>query len=521
MRRGARRGAGLDPVMIWLCVGGLVARLVLNYAMPSIAHADETFQYIEPAYRVVTGRGLIPWEYVVGARSWFIPGLVIPVVAGARAISHDPAVTLWAVTVFISLWSLVTIVAAFVIARRAAGRLAGIFAGLLTAFWCEIVYLSSHVLADTVSVVPLMAGLALIYRWPAPGGRRLFAAGALFGLATMLRPQLAPAIAIVPIWILGVRDWRPYVPAAGGAMAAILLVGLLDWPTWGMPFRSIVVYVWANGAGIANIFGVRGRLYYVGSALGIWWGSAIPILLTAAIGARRLPLFAVMGLMILLTFSAVGHKEYRFVYPALPLLFTLCGVGTADMLRAAARRMTPARARAAAFAVAAVWLGASIGSARRAPMRTHLTEGDGAIEAVRLIDRDPSACGVTIDRSENWWAVGRVRLRDDLTLYDIGAGPTSARHGYNAILAFPDAAHAAAYRRSGFVPKGCFGSADRVCLFRRAAPCDGRKDAELRADPGPEVRGALEKFGMLPPAPRGAATDRRSNSRDADRHPVP
>ena len=44
-------------------------RLGIAAAYPGVVHPDETIQYLEQAYRVVTGRGLVPWEYEVGARS--------------------------------------------------------------------------------------------------------------------------------------------------------------------------------------------------------------------------------------------------------------------------------------------------------------------------------------------------------------------------------------------------------------------------------------------------------------------
>jgi hypothetical protein len=53
-----------------------------------------------------------------------------------------------------------------------------------------------------------------------------------------------------------------------------------------------------------------------------------PFVAVTALGdMRRLPLVCAVAVVVLLTFSAIGHKEYRFVKPALPLLLPCVASG--------------------------------------------------------------------------------------------------------------------------------------------------------------------------------------------------
>ena len=43
----------------------------------------EIMQYLEPAHRLVFGNGAAFWEYIYGARSWLVAGLVAGVLANS------------------------------------------------------------------------------------------------------------------------------------------------------------------------------------------------------------------------------------------------------------------------------------------------------------------------------------------------------------------------------------------------------------------------------------------------------
>ena len=63
---------------------------------------------------------------------------------------------------------------------------------------------------------------------------------------------------------------------------------------------------------------------------GVAWGLfSIVIVLCALAGAVRLPLLLWVAAVIFVVHSAISHKEYRYISPALPLIMTLAGVGSA------------------------------------------------------------------------------------------------------------------------------------------------------------------------------------------------
>jgi phosphatidylinositol glycan class B len=472
--------------LILICIGALLARLLVAAACPNVIHPDETMQYLEQAHRVLTGHGLVPWEYKIGARSWVIPGILVPVMGAAAWISDAPEVTQVAIWLFSSLLSLAVVVSSYALGMRANGRPTAIAAALFVAFWPEILMMSPHVLADTICIVPLSVALAIGYRRK-PGTAGQIWTGAMLAAAVMLRPQLAPAVAVAGIWMCGL-DWRRYLAMAVGGVIVIAIFGAVDWVTWGSPFQSFVRYVFVNSAGVAEAFGVTPFYQYLVFE-GKVWLVALPLMaVTAPLGARRLPLVAVVGVLIFATFSAVGHKEARFIYPAVPLLFTLCGVGTAELWRLLQSR-TGWPARNIAIGLVVLWI-ISAGAASVMPeFRRRLLQGSGALPTMAAVNADRSVCGVAIYPTESWAGTGQVHFRRDLQLFLLPLDEKARAQPlpFNAIMAFERDGNIANYQRLGFTLGGCHGSRYRVCWYRRASPCSAGKPLDAAPDPDVEV----------------------------------
>lgn len=482
--------AGDTRLLALICAGGLVVRVATGWFLPNINHPDETFQYLEQAYRLLTDRGLVPWEYQVGARSWLLAWLIVPAEAVAHAISPHPAVLRGSVILFLSLLSTAVVLAAWRIGRHSGGRRHALFAALLAAFWCEIVYLSTHMLADSISAIPLLAALASGVRGSEASKLEITLSGLLFGLTIVVRPQLAPACGIAMLWIAGVRPSRRWIAMAAGFVLPILLLGVTDWIVWGAPFHSITTYLHVNSGGIADIFGVEPPNWYILREFAIWGLAIGPVLASAALGLRRAPLLAIVALIVLLTFSAVPHKEWRFLYPALPILFTLCGIGTAEATAWLSRRMPHVEARWIVGAAVALWLGLSLLSGVRGSMRPLWQQNASQIRALDLASADPAACGIAVDPPGKWEDTGMVRIRADMRLF--GAATADAP-GFNYLMVtegrpVPPDLDALGYRRIACFPKG-------VCLYRRPGACHPA-GGELKAHPSPQVAAQLRALGL-------------------------
>lgn len=486
----ARRGA-----LAAVCALALAVRVWLAVRFPNEIHPDETFQYLEQAYRLVTGRGMMPWEYIVGARSWIIPGLLVPVLAGARLVSSAPEVALAAIAVATSLLSLAIVVAAYALGRRTSGEAAGLAAALMVALWPEIVIMSPHVLADTISAVPLIAALAVGYRpgsRTAMGLRPMVATGLLLCTAAVLRPQLTPALAVAAIWMAR-TELRRYGALVAGAVPVLVVFALVDRLTWGAPFASIVRYVAANRSGIAAQFGVQPFTFYVREELLTWRLGAPIVGLTALAGMRRLPLLGAVALAILLTFSCIGHKEDRFLYPALPLVFVLCGIGTVEIVRWSSRRLGERR-RAVAIGLAGAWLASGAMAVAAAPVQDVLHRNRGVLATIRAIDADPGVCGVAVVPAAQWHVAGTIRFRDDIRLY-APSEPVAASAAYNTLLLIGEPSSLVA---RGFRVVSCDRRGSVACFLRRPTRCAPARGTPLRANMNPRVEALLRRTKLLP-----------------------
>ncbi len=64
-------------LVLWLSLTvGAAYRLYISFTDDGIFWPDEIYQSLEPAHRLVFGYGLVPWEFIDGARNWALPGFV-------------------------------------------------------------------------------------------------------------------------------------------------------------------------------------------------------------------------------------------------------------------------------------------------------------------------------------------------------------------------------------------------------------------------------------------------------------
>jgi hypothetical protein len=472
--------------LLAICAAGAVLRALTLYRLPNIAGSDETFQYVEQASRLLGGHALVPWEYQVGARSWLLPLFLTPAVALGRAVSTSPDVVYGCVWALMIALASAAAVAAYRIGRAVGSQAHGLFAALLVSLWCEEVYLSPHALADTISASLLL--IALAASLGAASARRLAIVGLLLGATFVVRLQLAPALGLIGLAACWRAPIRRGLPTAIGFLAPLLVSGLLDWLTWGAPFRSLYTYFVVNQAGVASSFGVQRRAFYIVRELQIW-GYATPlILLTAALGARRAPVAAAAALAIVATLSLVPHKEYRFLFPAVSLLMVLCGLGAAELASYAAKVGGRRAARVATAALVLGWSAASLARGASAEMRLLWTRQGATLKALAAISHDPTSCGLGVAPGQAWYRIGASRLRADIPQYLYSPATTAA---FNYVLAFDAPAPAAAFRRLS-----C-DAAEGFCLYRRAGGCAPAAGLPLTAPPPPATLAVLQRLGLM------------------------
>ncbi len=478
------RAAPFPATLLALVVIAFAIRLAVDTLVPHVVYADEIFQSLEPAHRLVFGTGVVAWEYVVGIRSWLFPGLLAGLLwIGKLAGSQNPDVILLPVAVFMSLASTTTVICGYLWGYRFGGRRGAVIVGAVNALWVELVYFAPHTLTEVLAGNCLVAALYLAYPgYQVEAPRRLLWAGVLFGLTLTLRFHLAPVIGIAAVWVCRDHIRDRWLPLAAGTLVPLVLGGLLDWATWSYPFQSIWLNFWLNVVEkVSEAFGTSPP-YQIAAYLVKYWGGAFGVLaLGAIVGARRLPLLLFVAAGILLLHTAIAHKEYRFIYPALPLVTTLAGLATSDLTRflqdhaRGLLRQHPAVVTAAAIGF---WALTSLALAVSPAFRPLWDGYKAALAAFRALSHEPDLCGVGVGFDGLPWydTGGQSHLPPTVPMYD--AGPqdfASKAAAFNAVVVF----EGTTISDPRFTLDACFANgrdqwlrpAPGLCIWRRTGSC--------------------------------------------------
>jgi len=106
------------------------------------------------------------------------------------------------------------------------------------------------------------------------------------------------------------------------------------WAAAEAPFEALRRNVLANVYyDVQALYGLMPWHWYLSTLLQYWGGLAAVMLPLCLIGAVRLPQPFVASLLIALTYSIFGRKEFRFVYQAILLAIIVRGFGLAQLVR--------------------------------------------------------------------------------------------------------------------------------------------------------------------------------------------
>jgi phosphatidylinositol glycan class B len=472
--------------------------------------ADETFQYLEQAGRINTGSGMVPWEYVDGIRSWLLPGVLSGLMRVADLVSDDPLTRIRLLRLVAATLSLAPVYVGFRYGQRIGGTAGAILTGGLCAVWFELVYFAPVILTEVISAhISLIAIYLNDQAAREPDGtpaarRRLVFAGACFALAAYLRFQYVPGLLGAALWLnrLSWSRWRGLL--TGGLPVALLTGGVLDTVTLGLPFQSIWLYAVRNvGQGVSASFGVLPWYFY---AREMWWlwHAAVPLAVFAIAGVVRVPVLALTALLVAAPHSALGHKEYRFIYLALAIAPMLIGVGLTWFASWLAHvtgggfRRGYAVSALLPLAAAVSWYAATHDvMARRWPFH------DEVIEAFLAAHARPDLCGLGVIEGDVFHQGGYTYLARDVPIFVSSYRPVMYRPGSRVpfrtevmlrgrpVSQYPGAAMVANTQRfnylvasavdgiANYAPVACFpsggiaASEDRptTCLYQRPGNC--------------------------------------------------
>ena len=231
-----------EPVWIhfWsFLLVGLVLRLFAALTSDWIYRLDELWEYLSQAHRLVYGYGVVPWEYIYGARNWL---LVLPA-AGVLwtcewlGFGH-PDYYVPAVKVMNSVISMILPVGTYFFMRRHVSEKAARLALAFCCLWWDMIVFAPHTMAEAYTVVVIFAALGL-FRPDASAGR-LAICGFLLGLSCFLRTQFAPSTLLLGgILLLALPPKRMLIGGAG-ALSGVIFYGWVDYLTWGQWWQSTI-----------------------------------------------------------------------------------------------------------------------------------------------------------------------------------------------------------------------------------------------------------------------------------------
>jgi GPI mannosyltransferase 3 len=288
-----------------------------------------------------------------------------------------------------------------------------------------------------------------------PNARDFLLSGLFLGLAIAFRVQLVPAVLVAVIWICG-WSWRKWAAMSAGIAISLLCFGMVDAFTWGYPFasywNSITVNVFHHKS---NIYGKEALGWYF-EQIGTRMGAAA--LLLAVLGARRSWFLTSIASAILLTHMAFPHKEYRFIFPMIPILCILIGLGLSSS-PSWKPSLGFSRGRALA-AVAVIVLVSAAWAARNDVWHRNA----GGILAFREMSTRNDVCGVGIAQ---WIFVsgGYFYLHHQAPIYLIGREFPHDYDNFNYLVspAGYEPSYPASYR-----VQACWSG---YCLYERPGSC--------------------------------------------------
>lgn len=472
------RDRWIDPTLGWIMVLALLFRIPISM-FTVYHHADEIWQYIEPAYGLVTGDWIRTWDIRLGIRSWLIPLIMlVPVWIGHGL---DPAGELHLVLprIMMAFASLGTVWAGWALGARIS-RHHAIMAALVAAIWVDFAYFASRTSSDTLSAAVILPGLALLVRFRDTDQRKAaLIGGFLIGLGFIMRFPLGPALAIPFLWAGRLEFRRAWLPLMAGAVGGVLFDVLANVAMGETPL------VWVYNNVFANVVADRSHAYGVETAdwylrVFVWQWQYIAVLLVPAmwLGARRYPMLAVTALAVIATHSAIGHKEYRFILLAVLLLILLAAIGSVDLTSRLARWRGKAVGRGALAGLALMWLAGSVQVAATEPFVINWGVGKAPLRAMRTVRDQPGFCGLATYRIRDVPFVSRAVLnRKAQTLLidgpDAQAQALAAQSSFN--VAVTPAEHIrelpAAYRFVGCMSPKKPLFEQQYCVMARPGPC--------------------------------------------------
>src|SRR5215472_621229 len=142
---------------------GIALRLWLAFSDDGVHWPDEIYQTLEPAHRAAFGYGLLAWEFLEGARSWALPGLIAGVLKLTQVAGLDsPRAYLTVVRILFCGVGVATSLVIYRFARSiGTSRLAASCGSVCFSLMSIAIYFAPRAMSETAAALAVASGLAL------------------------------------------------------------------------------------------------------------------------------------------------------------------------------------------------------------------------------------------------------------------------------------------------------------------------------------------------------------------------
>lgn len=304
---------------------------------------DEIFQTMEPAFSLISGKGVLSWEFTTKARGMLYPFLLSIWMRGVFIFSHDPLTLYVATRAMLSLFFLWAVASIWFRFLRFMNAQDGFNASICPWIWNAvfilvvaafplIYYFGFRTLTDSIAGTLTLVALFSLPERASPGLVRYFLLGLLFGLSYGIRFQTGVFLACwMPLYALQMwkseRQILPVFVLGCGILVAILIYGLSDYLYYGIPFISSVNYFKATVIDeVGNKYGTSPFNFYF-EMYDRYLGFLLIFLIPGCFKMRKWwpVLFAVAAFVLI--HALIAHKDLRYLFFTFPILLFVVAVG--------------------------------------------------------------------------------------------------------------------------------------------------------------------------------------------------
>ncbi len=460
--------------LFWLLAAlSLLLRFLVAWKGHMLRHPDEIFQTIEQSHRMVFGFGIVPWEYVEGIR-WIGTSLfLMPSLLLAKLIGAGPEFYMPLAGLVLSCLSMLPVIMFYRLMRQRFDPIIAVLACLVPLFWYENLDFASSTLSDAISAV-LIACAALTLHWlnrnsPA---RLIIGFAVAVALTFAARFHLTPALCVLGLVALWQLSPRGRLTLIGALIVYAILLAVLDMAFGMYPFQHVWLNFYRNIVdGVAESFGVEPPHFYLHQ---LWQRTGLAGIIVLAVLLATIRThwrLSVPAMLLIVAFSFVAHKEYRFYYPATLLLTFAAGWGLAEIWQ----RLGQSRAlKRSHLLLGLTWSCAILALAVWPHYNLLLQQRQESVFAAsQAAAGEPDICGLAYAVRDIWWTGGHTYFHRDVPLEAASPDDLIARgeaSRFNYVMAMPDQA---ASLGSLYTTQACWtaGLSRPICLFKRPGNC--------------------------------------------------